>query len=113
MYCRSFSFKWSGQAKLAEGRPLALSTEFYVLSPRDAKHDLAWLLPWLLSDDAQSALAAAQEGGHHPRVPRSSLFAMQVPRALVRNRAHSSRDVSAALAALYVASSRLRGLLES
>lgn len=93
------------------GRPVALSTEFYVLAPKRAGEDLAFLLPFLLGEAAQAALADAQEGGHHPRVPRESLFALRVPHALVRNRASKSRDVRAALDAFYRASSRLLDVL--
>jgi hypothetical protein len=90
-----------------ETRAVALSTEFYVLAPRREGEDLGFLLPFLLGDRAQRALAAAQEGGHHPRVPRSSLFAIRVPRSLVRARRAGSARVSAALDAYYLASSRL------
>lgn len=93
-------------------RPLALSTEFYVLSPLAPGDDLAFLLPFLLSPAAQSILASAQEGGHHPRVPRTSLLALRVPRALVRDRKRTSLAVDAALAAYYDASSSLRALLD-
>lgn len=92
-------------------RPVALSTEFYVLAPKRAGDDLAFLLPFLLGEGPQAALADAQEGGHHPRVPRESLFALRVPHALVRNRASKSRDVRAALDAFYRASSRLLDVL--
>ncbi|MDB4938860.1 MAG: hypothetical protein JWP87_5832 [Labilithrix sp.] len=92
-------------------RPLALSTEFYVLAPRTEGGDLAFLVPFLLSPEAQSALADAQEGGHHPRVPRSSLFALHVPRALIRARARTSRAVFEALDDSYRAASALRALL--
>jgi hypothetical protein len=93
----------------AAARPLALSTEFYVLAPRDG--DLAFLLPFLLSAPTQALLAGAQEGGHHPRVPRTSLLALRVPKALVRDRVRRSREVAAALAAYYDASIALRALL--
>lgn len=92
-------------------RPLALSTEFYVLTPRREGDDLAFLLPFLLGDEAQAALAAAQEGGHHPRVPPASLFALRVPRTLVQRRAVVARDVRRALAGHYRASSALRRIL--
>ncbi len=98
-------------AAIAE-RPLALSTEFYVLSPRGRDDDLAFLLPYLLSPAAQSLLASAQEGGHHPRVPRTSLLSMRIPRELVAARTRTSRAVSAALAAFYDASLSLRTLLD-
>ena len=112
-YLRQLALVHPGALAVAEGRPLALSTEFYVLAPRQGAEDLAFLVPFLLSPEAQRALAAAQEGGHHPRVPRSSLFALRVPRALVKARARTSRAVVAALAAFYEASSHLRALLDA
>jgi hypothetical protein len=90
---------------------LCVSTEFYVLAPRENGDDLAWLLPFLLSDRTQQILAAAQEGGHHPRVPRSSLFAIRVPQSMYRARKARSRTVSQALDALYVATDRYRAAL--
>ncbi len=112
-YLRQIALVHPRALALAGDRPLALSTEFYVLSPRSPGDDLAFLLPFLLSADAQSALASAQEGGHHPRVPRASLFALRVPKASIRTRAKTSRAVALALAASYEASSALRALLES
>ena len=93
-------------------RPLALSTEFYVLAPRARGDDLAFLLPYLLAPEAQALLASAQEGGHHPRVPRPTLLALRIPRALVEARARTSEAVSSALAAFYEASTSLRSLLD-
>ena len=87
---------------LAHG-PLALSTEFYVLAAKTPGEDVAWLVPWLLAPATQATLAAAQEGGHHPRVPRASLFALRVPDALVARRAEIDRATRAALDALYAA----------
>lgn len=94
-------------------RPLALSTEFYVLSPRAPADGLAFLLPFLLSPAAQSILASAQEGGHHPRVPRTSLLGLRIPRDVVASRKRTSHAVNAALAAYYDASSSLRALLDA
>jgi hypothetical protein len=112
-YLRQIALVHPRALALAGDRPLALSTEFYVLAPRSPGDDLAFLLPFLLSTDAQTALASAQEGGHHPRVPLSSLFALRVPRSLLRTRAKTSRAVIEALAATYRASSQLRALLEA
>lgn len=110
-YLRQVALVHPSALTIAAGRPLALSTEFYVLSPRSDAEDLAFLVPFLLSAEVQALLAAAQEGGHHPRVPRSSLFAIHVPRAVLRTRARVSRAMSDALAEAYRASSRLRALL--
>jgi len=112
-YLRQIALVHRGALAIAGGRPLALSSEFYVLSPRAPGDDIAWLLPWLLSDSVQAALAAAQEGGHHPRVPRDSLFALRVPAVRVRGGAakRASAEVRAALEDLYRGSSSLRSLV--
>ena len=83
------------------GRAIAVSTEFYVLAPRAPDEDLSYLLPFLLSDGAQAVLAAAQEGGHHPRVPRASLLALRVPTSVVRAKRRLAADTWRALDALY------------
>ena len=110
-YLRQIALVHPGALGVAGGRPIALSTEFYVLAPREKGEHLAVLVPFLLSAAAQASLAGAQEGGHHPRVPRSSLFALRVPRALLDGRVRTSRAVDEALAAAYRASTRLRSLL--
>jgi hypothetical protein len=110
-YLRQLALVHRGALAIAGRRPLALSTEFYVLSPRTEDDDLAYLVPWLLADDVQAALAAAQEGGHHPRVPRTSLMALRVPHEVVRRRAKTSRAVRAALDHLYRGASALRALV--
>jgi len=111
-YLRQIALVHPRALTAAPGRPLALSTEFYVLAPREPGDDLAFLVPFLLSSEAQSILASAQEGGHHPRVPRTTLLALRIPRALVRARARTSRAVSEALATYYDASRALRTLLD-
>jgi hypothetical protein len=108
------------------GRPMACSTEFYVLSPRERddapastrrgarsarEESLAFLLPWLLGSDAQAALAAAQEGGHHPRVPREVLLAMGIERSRVAARGETSARVERALGLAYAASRALDSAL--
>lgn len=95
----------------AAARPLAVSSEFYVLTPKagtkaDAKsaprpESIAFLVPFLLSPRVQAILAAAQEGGHHPRVPRASLLALRVPSAILAVRTKTSREVERALDAIY------------
>jgi hypothetical protein len=109
-YLRQIAFVHPKALALAPGRPraLAVSPEFYVLT---AESDLAFLLPFLLGADTQRTLAAAQEGGHHPRVPVASLFALRVPHALLRARARTSSDVDARLAELYAAQQRVAEVL--
>lgn len=105
-YLRQIAF--AHPAAMGE-RAMVCSMEFFVLSPRDGS--LAYLLPWLLRDRAQATLAAAQEGGHHPRVPRDSLLGMRVPKAVTAKRAVTSRAVEAALAELYRAGDAYTKLL--
>lgn len=108
---RPRSSRSSPSPRSSRPRRLALSTEFYVLAPKKTGDDLAYLVPYLLSDDVQASLAAAQEGGHHPRVPSESLLALAVPKRLVADRARVSRRVRDALADLYRADRQLRAVL--
>ena len=111
-YLRQIALVHPRALAMVVARPLALSTEFYVLAPRERGDELAFLVPFLLSADVQLALAGAQEGGHHPRVPRSSLLALRVPRALLLTRKRTSRAVMEALATFYAASSQVRAVLD-
>jgi hypothetical protein len=110
-YLRQIALVHPRVIEAISGKPLALSTEFYVLAPRRPNDDLAFLLPFLLGDQAQAVLAAAQEGGHHPRVPRSSLLALRVPESIVGARRELSRQVNASLDALYDAMGRYQDVL--
>ena len=87
------------------GNAVAGSTEFHVLRPREGS--VAFLVPWLLSAPVQAALAAAQEGGHHPRVGKDVVLALPVPERLVRRREALCREVEARVAALREASDGL------
>lgn len=60
------------------GNAVCASTEFFVLRGREG-FDAAALVPFLLSEPAQRALAAGQEGGHHPRFSRELLASLRVP----------------------------------
>lgn len=96
---------------LAEGVPLGCSTEFTVLVSSVEGESLAFLVPFLLSPPAQDFLAAGQEGGHHPRVPRETLLSLQVPRDRARGRRDESRAVETAAERLYVTKERYREVL--
>jgi hypothetical protein len=111
-YLRQIALVHPVALAVAGGRPLAVSTELHVLSPAAPGDDLAWLVPFLLGRAAQATLRAAQEGGHHPRVPRVALLSLRVPHALVDARARTSKEVRARLAALYRAERAYRALLE-
>ena len=115
-YLRQIAFAHPAAMAACGDRVVACSTEFYVLAPIDAgvpsdAASLAYLVPWLLAAPAQAILAAGQEGGHHPRVPRETLLAMRVPKGIVARRSAVSADVEAALKALYFASDAYARLL--
>jgi hypothetical protein len=77
---------------------IACSPEFYVLRSRDDE-SVAFLVAFLLGIDVQAHLAAAQEGGHHPRVPQKTLEALVVPERVLERRAELSAQVERAVAA--------------
>ncbi|MBX3227637.1 MAG: hypothetical protein KIT84_14880 [Labilithrix sp.] len=108
-YLRQIAFVHPAALAQAK-RPLAVSSEFFVLAPR-GDDPIAFLVPFLLGERAQSVLAAAQEGGHHPRVPRESLLALRVPAGLVATRNESSKAVVRALDEVYRANARWNALL--
>ncbi len=97
---------------LPDGAGIAASTEFYVLRPRDGD-SLAFLVPLLLSAPVQRALAAAQEGGHHPRVPRHFIEQLPVPPSWLARRAPLSAEVEAAIGESRRASQILAALSEA
>jgi hypothetical protein len=72
------------------------STEFFVLRSRD-ESSVAFLVPFLLSDPVQLRLAAAQEGGHHPRFNAATLSHLRVPRAVMKRRHELSEAVGEAI----------------
>lgn len=80
-YLRQVAFVDDGL--FADADAVVASTEFYVLRGR-AGTDAACLVPYLLSAPVQAALAAGQEGGHHPRFDRALLAALPIPPFLPR-----------------------------
>lgn len=85
----------------AGGNHVVASSEFFVLRKRSAVDradgatamrpmapvDPAGLIPFLLSPSVQQALAAGQEGGHHPRFRRDLLAGLPVPDGVLRQAA--------------------------
>lgn len=107
-YLRQIAFVHPRALAPLEGRALAVSSEYYVLSRKDGeKRGIAWLVPFLLGEMAQAALRDAQEGGHHPRVPQPSLLGLRVPHHVVAQAARTHRTVERDLDALYRALQRL------
>lgn len=72
---------------------LVCSTEFHVL--RSARGEqVGFLVGFLLSKAVQDVLAAAQEGGHHPRFNESVLLGLPVPRSLVEQAKEMSATIT-------------------
>lgn len=69
------------------------STEFYILEPLDPAQDIAFLVPFLLSEPVQDIFKHSQEGGHHPRMHESVLMELRVPRSLLGVREQISEQV--------------------
>jgi hypothetical protein len=69
------------------------STEFYVLEPAELGSDIAFLVPYLLSEPVQEIFKNAQEGGHHPRIHHSVLMELRVPVRLLEMRDRLSKEV--------------------
>jgi hypothetical protein len=74
------------------GVSLACSTEFYVLQAIDGR-DIAFLVPFLLSEPVQEVFRNAQEGGHHPRIHHTVVTELRVPAGLVAARDELSDQV--------------------
>lgn len=83
---------WVDSGLLTEQGPdveLLCSTEFFVLDSMDGA-SIAFLAPFLLSSPVQTILAAAQEGGHHPRFNEYTLTTLRLPAGLLKQRAELS-----------------------
>lgn len=83
------------------GNEVCGSSEFFALRRRgEAAFPVAALVPFLLSEPVQSALAAGQEGGHHPRFGRDLLASLRVPEALITQAAETAARVEERAAAV-------------
>lgn len=69
------------------------STEFYILETAHPGQDIAFLVPYLLSEPVQEIFKNAQEGGHHPRIHQSVLMELRVPVSLVELRDQLSGQI--------------------
>jgi hypothetical protein len=108
-YLRQVAFIDQDLFQLAPGgNEVVASTEFYVLRGKDG-FEVAALVPFLLSSSVQAALAAGQEGGHHPRFPKELLAALRVPDGVVSGAPALAERVRALAAAVRQA---LRGSRE-
>lgn len=76
----------------AKGTRILCSTEFFVLRSIN-NLSIAFLVPFLLSEAIQKALAASQEGGHHPRFIESALLTLPIPKSFLSQRSTVSEAV--------------------
>ena len=89
--------RWESSRKNEPGIELICSTEFFVLESIDGA-SIAFLVPFLLSAPVQAVLAAAQEGGHHPRFNERTLTTLPIPVSLVEQANELSVRVERAVA---------------
>jgi hypothetical protein len=89
------------------GTEIVGSTEFYVLRSPDRARSIAFLAAYLLSNPVQVALAAAQEGGHHPRFAAETLGELRIPDKVIANRDAISRSVEDAVRSARTAERRI------
>lgn len=85
------------------------SPEFVSFRSRDGR-SVAWLVPFLLHDAVQAALAAAQEGSHHPRVPRGFYAEIPVPESVIEAADQTAAQVERAISTIRAGEQALRGL---
>lgn len=95
------------------GNPVTVlcSTEFYVL--RGEMESIAYLAAVLLSPAVQAKLAAAQEGGHHPRFDKSVLMSLSVPVVAVERASAWSPVVESASSTFRASMRELAALAET
>src|SRR5262249_5431927 len=110
-YLRQVAFVDRGIRFWQEGVGLLCSTEFFVLRAL-GEESIAFLVPFLLSQQVQQVLAAAQEGGHHPRFNEATLLGLPVPKSLVERREALSREVERGVQLFRQSERLLAGLIE-
>lgn len=111
-YLRQIAYVDADVPGLDDNVRLACSTEYFVLRSADGD-SIAFLVPFFLSAGIQHILAAAQEGGHHPRVSTETILNLPLPPSLVAQRAELGGRVEAALRCYRQAERELRILADN
>jgi len=75
---------------------LCASTEFYVLRARN-NESIAFLVPFLLSEAAQTVFANSVEGSQHPRFKEEDVLNLVIPSQLFEEREKISNDIRSAI----------------
>lgn len=96
-YLKQVAYLPHGTAKRLGKEATYCSTEFYVLTAKSPEENIAYLVPWLLSEKVQSVFAQATTGGHHPRFDEELLEQLTVPHAWHKARKKVSKDVESAV----------------
>ena len=75
---------------------LCASTEFYVLRARN-NESIAFLVPFLLSEAAQTVFANSVEGSQHPRFKEEDVLNLKIPKNIYDERENISKRVIEAI----------------
>ncbi len=75
---------------------IGASTEFYVLRAR-APESIAYLVPFLLSEPAQTVFANSVEGSQHPRFKEEDLLRLIIPKSVFDDRRMISHRIEEAI----------------
>lgn len=110
-YLRQIAYVDADMPGFADNVLIACSTEYFVLRSAD-QASISFLVPFFLSAAVQRILAAAQEGGHHPRVGLETILNLPLPPSLVAGRAVLGERVEAALRCYRQAERELRQLTQ-
>ncbi len=111
-YLRQIAYVDADLPGFADNVLIACSTEYFVLRSAD-QASISFLVPFFLSPAVQRILAAAQEGGHHPRVGLETILNLPLPPSLVASRAALGQKVEAALRCYRQAERELRQLTQT
>ena len=86
-----------GLKKRLDVDTLYCSTEFYILKPRVKGENIAFLVPWLLSESVQKILTDATVGGHHPRFGDDLLMSLSIPAYYIDNMQQLNHKVTSGI----------------
>lgn len=109
-YLRQIAWVDPALVKAAPEATLIGSPEFVAFRSRDGR-SVAWLVPFLLHPAVQRSLRAAQEGSHHPRVPRGFFAEIPVPLSVLEQTVETAAAVEAAVKRIREGEQALRDLL--
>lgn len=92
-YLKQVAFVPYGICSALKVNGILCSTEYYVLESKQALRSIAYLVPWLLSDEIQNVFVQATTGGHHPRFDDTLLMRLSVPDRIYSTSVEVSRKI--------------------